>query len=316
MIPTARTATSTSSSMPMAAWKRSSSATLASLSGAGGREHPRRRRRRAGDPREPGRRQPPDGRRRGALLLRRDRSPVNEAAAQPSARTDRESSSFVAARSRRAGGAGGASCSGTPAAAKRQSRRGISTMQLACRLPAARDTQRFDPAAGQIGRCDERDRISVARRRRVAVGHGDGRRRRQHRGDPRDPRRAGARGHAGRWRPAAPTVPPRRRAGPVSARRSPASRSAGLSASSCFPSRATCAWCRAGSPAARGCDLLLQLAASPRSQLTATAPERSARAEARPWYPGTAARRTPWPPTTAGARSGDPGCASAGLSIF
>ncbi|MBL8463235.1 MAG: hypothetical protein JNL37_00025 [Thauera sp.] len=60
---------------------------------------------------------------------------------------------------------GGASC--TPAAGEAAvTSRGIGPMQLGVPLAeAARDTQRFDPAAGQIGPgCDERDQISVVLR--------------------------------------------------------------------------------------------------------------------------------------------------------
>ena len=60
---------------------------------------------------------------------------------------------------------GGAGC--TPAAGEAAlTPRGIGPMQLGVPLAdAARDTQRFDPAAGQIGPgCDERDQISVVLR--------------------------------------------------------------------------------------------------------------------------------------------------------
>ena len=60
---------------------------------------------------------------------------------------------------------GGAGC--TPTAGEAAlTPRGIGPMQLGVPLAdAARDTQRFDPAAGQIGPgCDERDQISVVLR--------------------------------------------------------------------------------------------------------------------------------------------------------
>jgi len=60
---------------------------------------------------------------------------------------------------------GGAGC--TPVAGEAAlTPRGIGPMQLGVPLAdAARDTQRFDPAAGQIGPgCDERDQISVVLR--------------------------------------------------------------------------------------------------------------------------------------------------------
>ena len=153
------------------------------------------------------------------------------------------------------------------------------------------------------------DRRGAARRRRVAVGHGDGRRRRQHRGISPSPPTAPARS---RW----PMPEACRAHGAAFAAGSPPSRrgrSPGRCAngrsltSSCFPSRRRARGVALVFPAAG-----LRPAAAVRQQpavaLTAPSTVRSRLKRRLRRYPGTAARRTRQghQRSTTRARSGDP----------